>query len=48
MSENSEDLYVYDAETEELDLLGPLEREIERLLVQWQEAEPDSGRQRGR
>ncbi len=29
-------LYVYDAETDELDLLGPLEHELEELLKQWE------------
>jgi hypothetical protein len=31
-------LYVYDAETEELDQLGLIEAEIEKLLIQWEEA----------
>jgi len=37
-------LYVYDAETEELDLLGPFEREFEELLRQWETAK--SGEER--
>jgi hypothetical protein len=31
-------LYVYDGETEELDQLGFIETEIEKLLIQWEEA----------
>jgi hypothetical protein len=31
-------LYVYDGETEELDQLGLIEIEIEKLLIQWEEA----------
>lgn len=31
-------LYVYDGETEELDKLGLIETEIEKLIVQWEEA----------
>jgi hypothetical protein len=32
------DLYVYDAETDELDRLGPIGTECERLLKEWQGA----------
>ncbi len=32
------DLYVCDSETGELDSLGPVEAEIERLLIPWEEA----------
>jgi len=33
-----EHLYVYDGETEELDQLGLIEPEIEKLLIRWEEA----------
>jgi hypothetical protein len=33
-----DDLFVYDAETAELDHLGPISRELERLLRDWREA----------